>query len=159
MTNERPSIQSALKRLIGKRAWGLRRDVGSIFFLQIGEPVARPGLPRLHGEWHFLIEECPWRFETTNEVLVGSEDEQGFIDGVFQELVLGSVERAEVFSPSHDLVVEFSSGASFRTFTWSSKATNEWTQWILYGPPDERYTWASDAGGNIKCITHDEPVR
>jgi hypothetical protein len=159
MINQRPSIQSALERLVGKRAWGLRRDIGSIFFLEIGEPVARPRVLRQHGEWHFLIEECPWRLETQNEVLVGSEDEQGFIDGVFQDLVLGSVERAEVVSPSHDLVIEFSSGASFRTFTWSAKATNEWTQWILYGPPDEEYGWVSDGGGSIKCITRDEPVR
>jgi hypothetical protein len=155
---KRPSIQSALSSLSGKRAWGAARDLGSIFFLEIGEPLARPGLPKIHGEWHFLFECCYWRFETSDKVIVGSDDDQRFIDNVFETLDLGSLESAEVSGPSHDLLIRFSSGIIFRTFSTSAQATNQWTQWLLYGP-DEDYAWVSDGGGNVKCVTKDEPVR
>jgi hypothetical protein len=156
---ERPSIQSALSRLSGKPAWKAVRNHGSIFFLEIGEPFTKQGLPTIHGEWHFLIECCHWRFETFERVLVGSEDAQQFIDSIFESLHLGSVERAEVMTPSHDLLIKFSSGIRFATFSTSAEATNQWTQWLLYGPPGENYAWVSDGGGNIKCITRDEPIR
>jgi hypothetical protein len=156
---ERPSIQSALSSLSGRLAWKATRNHGSIFFLEIGEPLTRQGLPRIHGEWHFLIECCHWRFETPERVLVGSEDDQQFIDSIFESLSLGSVVRAEVLTPSHDLLVKFSSGIRFSTFSTSAEATYQWTQWHLYGPPDEDYVWVSDGGGNIKCITRDEPIR
>ena len=156
---KRPEIHIALSRLVGRSAWGLRRDLGSIFFLELGEPLARTGQLRPHGEWHFLIQLCHWRFETTNEVLVGSEDNPQFIDDVFEKLSLGSVESAEVSTSSHDLLIKFSSGASFRTFSTSAEATDQWTQWLLYSPPDEDYAWVSDGGGNTKCITGNEPVR
>jgi hypothetical protein len=148
------SIRSALSKLTGKPAWGPSRDVGSIFFLQVGEPRVIPGLRRSYGEWHFLIECCYWRFETADKVLVGSEDEQHFIDATFEKLKLGSVESAEVSAPSQDLLIKFSSGARFRTFSTSAEATDQWTQWHLYGP--EEYVWLSDGGGNIKCLKRDE---
>ena len=156
--SQRPSIQSALSRLTGKAAWGLTRDTGSMFFLEIGDPLSRKG-HKLHGEWHFLIECCHWRFETPDKVLVGSEDDQQFIDATFEKSNLGSIKSAEVSAPSNDLLIRFSSGARFRTFSTSAEATNKWTQWLLYGPPDEDCAWVSDGGGNIKCITRNEPVR
>jgi hypothetical protein len=155
---EHPTIWDALSRLRGKPGWGLARTHGSMFFLEIGDSLLRKGR-KPHGEWHFLIECCHWRFETPDKVLVGSEDNQQFIDATFEKSNLGSIENAEVSAPSNDLLIEFSSGARFRTFSTSAEATNEWTQWLLYGPPDDDYAWVSDGGGNIKCITRDEPVR
>jgi hypothetical protein len=107
---ERPHIREALLRLRGKPAWGLVRDHGSMFFLEMGTELLDEGMVRAHGEWHFLIECCHWRFETADKILGGSEDEQPFIDGMFEKLDLGSVENAEVLAPSHDLLVKFSSG-------------------------------------------------
>jgi hypothetical protein len=154
---ERPSIQDALSNLTGKPAWGAARDVGSIFFLQVGESRTIPGLRRSYGEWHFLIDCCHWRFETSDKLVVGSEDDQQFIDATFERLDLGRVESAEVLRPSHDLLVRFSSEARFKTFSTSAEATDQWTQWSLYGPDD--YVWVVDGGGNIKCVSKDEPIR
>jgi hypothetical protein len=156
---KRPAIWDAFSRLRGKSGWGLVRSHGSMFFLEMGDPLLRTGEANPHGEWHFLFELCHWRFETANEVLVGSEDDQQFIDTEFERLSLGSVESAEVSTPSHDLIIKFSSGVRFRTFSTSAEATSQWTQWLLYGPPEEDYAWVSDGGGNIRCITGDEPVR
>jgi hypothetical protein len=155
--NVRPSILEALSRLKGKPAWGLVRDHGSMFFLEMGNPLLRAGHVRAHGEWHFLIECCHWRFDTADKILVGSEDDQPFIDGTFEKLDLGSVENAEVLTPSHDLLIKFNHGIGFRTFSTSAEATNQWTQWLLYGPDD--YAWVSDGGGHVKCITGNEAVR
>lgn len=127
-----------------------------MFFLEMGAPL-RTGHARTHGEWHFLIECCHWRFTTADKMLVGSEDDQQFIDGTFKKLDLGLVDNAEVSIPSYDLLVKFSSGIEFRTFSASADATDEWTQWLLYGPDD--YAWVSDGGGHVKCIARDEPVR
>jgi hypothetical protein len=156
-TKERPHIREGLLGLTGQPAWGLVRTHGSMFFIEIGKPVLSPGQIRAHGEWHFLIECCHWRFETADKILVGSEDDQQFIDRAFEKLELGSVENAEVLASAHDLLVKFNSGIAFRTFATSSEATTEWTQWLLHGPDD--YTWVSDGGGHVKCITGDEPVR
>jgi len=135
----------------------MRRDLGSVFFLEIGDQLLRTGQLRPHGEWHFLVECCHWRFETAQKILVGSEDDQQFIDRIFETLILGLVESAEAVTPSHDLFVRFSSGVEFRTFSTSAEATDQWTQWLLYGP--EEYTWVSDGGGHVKCIVAGEPVR
>jgi hypothetical protein len=77
---KRSELGIALSNIKGKAAWGLRRDVGSIFFLELGDPILRAGQIRSHGEWHFLVELCHWRFESPDSVLVGSEDEPSFID-------------------------------------------------------------------------------
>jgi hypothetical protein len=154
---KRPEIHVALSHLVGRSAWGLRRDLGSIFFLELGEPLARIGQLKPHGEWHLLIQLCHWRFETPESVLVGSEDDQTFIDATFASLKLGSVETAEVLPPSQDLQISFSSGVRFKTFTTSKEATNQWNQWHLFGP--DEYVWISDGGGHVQCKKRDEPVR
>lgn len=155
--DQKPDIHVALSRIQGKSAWGLRRDLGSIFFLEFGNPVSRVEHIRSHGEWHFLIELCHWRFETSGSVIVGSEDDPGFIDSTFCSLNLGLVQTAEVILPSHDLCVTFSSGTTFKTFSTSAQASDQWTQWLLFGPGE--YSWVSDGGGQIRCIQGDEPVR
>ncbi len=97
-----------------------------MFFIEIGNPIQKTGDRKPHGEWHFLIECCFWRFETTDKVIVASEDGQQFIDAVFETLALGAVERAAVLSPAFDLIVNFRSGIVFRTF--SSESTGRYTR-------------------------------
>jgi hypothetical protein len=154
--NQRPTIQDALSSLKGKPAWRLSRSHGSMFFMEIGEPLERPGLSRIHGEWHFLVESCPWRFETPDSIILGSGNEQQLIDSAFEKFNLGLVEFAEMASPAKDLLIRFSSGVLFRTFTISAQVTAECTHWILYGP--ENYVWASNGSGNIERSAINEPV-
>jgi hypothetical protein len=153
----RPDIRYALSSLGGKSGWGLVRTHGSMFFLELGNPISRTGQVKPHGEWHFLVELCHWRFETPESVLVGSEDDPIFIDATFASLKLGFIKNAEVLTPSHDLQINFSSGTMFKTFTTSKEATDQWTQWHLFGP--DEYVWISDGGGHVLCKKRDEPVR
>jgi hypothetical protein len=131
--------------------------VGSMFFLELGAPISRAGQLRSHGEWHFLVESCHWRFESPESVLVGSEDEPSFIDATFNSLKLGFVENADVLPPSQDLQINFTCGIKFKTFTTSAQATDQWTQWVLSGPDD--FAWVSDGGGQVRSIRRDDPVR
>jgi hypothetical protein len=155
--DSRLEIGQALSILNGRKSSGLERTHGSMFFLELGSPILRAGQIKLHGEWHFLIELCHWRFETPESVIVGSEDDPAFIDATFANLKLGVVQKAEIFPPSHDLYLNFSLGVSFKTFTASKEATDQWTQWHLFGPGE--YVWISDGGGNLKIKKRDEPVR
>jgi hypothetical protein len=153
----RAEIRNAISSLNGKAAWGLVRTHGSMFFLEMGNPISRPSQIKPHGESHFLVELCHWRFEASESVLVGSEDDPTFIDATFDNLKLGYVQDAEILIPSHDLQIKFSSGIVFKTFTTSTEATDQWTQWQLFGP--EEYVWISDGGGHLQRKKRDEPVR
>jgi hypothetical protein len=90
--SDRDMIESTFQSLNGKPAWGLTRTHGSMFFLEIGQPLPRSGEKKVHGEWHFLVEVCHWRIEARNSVLIGSDDEQELIDNTFVNLELGHVE-------------------------------------------------------------------
>jgi hypothetical protein len=151
------NIRYALSSLSGKSGWGLVRTHGSMFFLELGNPISRVSQIKRHGEWHVLVELCHWRFETADSVLVGSEDDPAFIDATFDSLELGSVDDAEVLTPSHDLQINFSSGIQLKTFTTSKEAKDQWTQWHLFGP--DEHVWISDGGGNLKCKRRDEPIQ
>jgi hypothetical protein len=144
---DKDMIESTFRSLNGKPAWGLTRTHGSMFFLEIGNPLPRSGEKKVHGEWHFLVEMCHWRLETPNSVLLGSDDEQELIDSRFVHLELGYVESVEAASPSHDLRVVFSSGIRFITFTTSVAAKEQWKQWQLYAPDDN--VWIADASGGL----------
>ena len=155
--NGHPELRQALSSLSDKAAWGLVRTHGSMFFLELGNQISRAAQIKPHGEWHFLVELCHWRFEASESVLVGSEDAPTFIDATFDSLKLGFVQNAEVLAPSHDLQINFSSGVRLKTFTTSKEATDQWTQWHLFGP--EEYVWISDGGGHVHRKRRDEPVR
>jgi hypothetical protein len=145
--SDQSMIDSTFQALTGKEGWGLTRTHGSMFFLEIGQPLPRGKEKKVHGEWHFLVEMCHWRIETQNAVLAGSDDEQELIDDAFATLQLGYVEFVTALSPSHDLELAFSSGVRLRTFTTSSGAKEQWKQWQLYCPDDN--VWIADASGSL----------
>jgi hypothetical protein len=147
MSQENMAIQQVFLSLKDKPAWGLVRTHGSMFFLEIGEPLPRVGKKKIHAEWHFLVEMCHWRIETLDSLLVGSDDEQEFIDGIFANLALGSIETVEAPLPSHDLHIFFNSGIRLRTFSTSGAAKDQWKQWQLFTPEDD--VWITDASGGL----------
>ena len=147
MSSNDEKLQIALYSLKGLPAWGLVRTYGSMFFLEVGNPLPRIGEKRVHGDWHFLIEMCDWRVESTDGTLVASEDDPGRIDDVFNSLELGVFTAAKTQSPSYDLDLVFSSGFRLKTFSQIGSPDDRWTQWQLYGPDD--YVWAIDEQGAL----------
>ena len=147
MNQPSPPIQDTLDLLVGKRAWGLTRTHGSMFFLEIGDPLHRKGGKKVHGQWHFLVLMCHWRVELPGSLLVGSDDSPKWIDDTFSGTELGMVEKINVIPPSHDLLIVFSSGLRLTTFGASATAKDDWTQWNFYCPNDD--VWVLDAGGDL----------
>ena len=144
--NPHPKTIEDTSSVKGERAWGLSRSQGSMFFLEVGKPLPRD-VQKTHGEWHFLFEMCHWRLEKADSIVIGSEDEQGLIDNVFSMLELGSISSAGVTAPSNDLTIEFDVGLKLKTFTLSSGAKADWTQWYLFTPDNN--AWTSDAKGDL----------
>ena len=89
MNDPNMSIRRSLSDLKSKPAWGLRRTYGSMFFLEVGKQRPHVDERQVHGEWHFLVEVCQWRFDSQDAILLGSDDEQSFIDDKFLHLELG----------------------------------------------------------------------
>lgn len=147
MSSNDETLQITLSKLKGLPAWGLVRTYGSMFFLEVGNPLPRVGGKKIHGEWHFLVEMCGWRVESPDGTLVASEDEPDCIDNIFSSLELGVFTAANTRSPSHDLDLSFSSGIRLRTFSQTGSPGDRWTQWQLYDPND--YVWAVDEKGAL----------
>jgi hypothetical protein len=147
MRQKDEAFQRELLDLKGKPAWGLVRSYGSMFFLEIGEPLPKIGEKRVHGEWHCLVEMCHWRIDTRSAMLIGSDDEQELIDRTFAHLDLGFIESVEASSPSYDLRIAFSSGIRIGTFLATSAPKQDWTQWQLFTPDDN--VWIVDATGSL----------
>jgi hypothetical protein len=152
MNQENTTVQYALSSLKGKPAWGLVRTHGSFFFVELGKPISRPGGVKVHGEWHFLVEMCQWRFETHESILVGSDDDQEFIDASFARLALGAIENVDATPPCHDLTVVFSSGIRLKTLFASAAAKDEWKHWYLYLPDDNAWIVGGDGRPVLKNV-------
>jgi hypothetical protein len=126
-----------------------------MFFLELGKILPRPGEKKSHGEWHFLVELCEWRLDNGKTIIVGSNDDQDFIDDRFKQMDLGVVEHADASPPMYDLTVAFSSGTTLKTFATSAAyAIEEDTQWLLFGPDEN--VWVVRAGGRHAFVNRDK---
>ena len=152
--SETLSIEETFTLLGKNRAWGLVRTHGSMFFLEIGKPLPQKSRRNVRGEWHFLVEMCHWRLATREAIIVGSEDDKELIDRVFNEVNLGTLDKASTSTPSHDLHLLFSSGVTLSTFTTSASATDQWTQWRLFCPDDK--VWVVNGGGHLASMNAHE---
>ncbi len=147
MTQEEASFQRTLLSLRCRPAWGLVRTHGSMFFVEIGDPLPRADDKKVHGEWHFLVEMCHWRIDMQDAVLAGSDDQQAKIDSSFALLRLGAIENIDALAPSRDLHVSFSSGIRLTTFSATAAPEEQWSQWQLYGPDDN--VWIAEGDGSL----------
>ena len=70
--------------------WGLRRTVGSCFFLEFGHIFStgtrKDGSTFTHGERGLLITGGFWRFLINSELMLACEDSQPKIDAAFKRL-------------------------------------------------------------------------
>jgi hypothetical protein len=67
--------QRRISPLLGRRAWNVRRGIGSFVTIEFGRPLPPDDRGSVHGEYHLWIMMAAWRLETADHVIVGSEDQ------------------------------------------------------------------------------------
>lgn len=144
-------ILNAFADLRGLNAWGLRRTHGSMFFLEIGKPVLRPGEKKKHGEWHFLFEMCDWKITQrpgSNPFLTSASSHK-LIDCRFSEISenLGQIVAVRLRTAQAGIEVRLSSGVTIKTSPTKASPTDRWTQWQLFGPHD--HAWVVNERGRV----------
>jgi len=121
-----------------------------MFFLEIGEPTHN-NQNQVHGEWHFLFQLCHWHIHSHANLVVGSEDEQDFIDQAFSSLTLGEITQA-MLDDCNDLQLSFNSGSILNTFSTSASQKADWTQWLFFTPGNiawKKATFGLPTSGDI----------
>lgn len=139
-----PSVEFPFQSLIGKKAWGLTRTYGSMFFLEFGVPTLRPDTKKTHGEWHILVEHCFWRFESNGDVVVSADSEASDIDNIFSDLNLEQVTGGAIENRHGGSSILFSTGVVLKIFPQNQSAENDEDQWTLYGLGRNYYAMAAD---------------
>lgn len=122
-------FEAALHNLAGKPCWNVQAgSVGSMASLHIGDkiPLDKP-LPypntsltpdehKFRGEYVLYVEDCPWRIEDTESVLITWLESGSTITAQMKSLAGRTVDRVEVTRPGMDLALHFSGGITLRIF-------------------------------------------
>lgn len=127
-------IKNKLAPLLGKKAWGVSKGVGSFVTLEFGRPLPTNGSnERTHGEWHLWLYNCAWRLEAgRRQVLAGSGDSPDRIEAAIQQLEGLSFDSIEISPPALDTAMTFSEDMTLRLFPISQDMELE--HWMLYTP-------------------------
>jgi hypothetical protein len=130
-------IHTKLQGIISKKAWGVKRGVGSFVTIEFGQPMP-PKSPngKSYGEWHLWVYGGEWRLEKGEHVAVASEDTQTKIDTEIQCLEGCVLQSFEVMTPALDAVLTFEPDLVLRIFSIYSEETEErgMDSWLLYTP-------------------------
>ena len=140
---ETPTAEAPFQYINGKRAWGLKRTYGSMFFLEFGDPTPLPDAKKVHGEWHILVENCFWQFERGGDVVVCANAKPSEIDRIFSILNPEQVTGSSVENRQGHSSIFFEDDLSLKLFPLTSPAEDE-DQWTLYGPGKIYYAMAAD---------------
>lgn len=135
--NDIAEIHTKLQGVIGQKAWGVKRGVGSFITIDFGQPMP-PKSPngKAHGEWHLWVYGGEWRLEKENQVVVASEDDQAKIEAEIPSIEGCALQAFEVMTPALDAVLTFEQEIVLRIFSIYSEETDDrgMDSWMLYTP-------------------------
>jgi hypothetical protein len=138
-------LTTAIDDLVGKVPWGIELTIGTRLSMEFGTEVLMPKHKRAHGEWHLLFQNCHWRVQNIESVLVGSDDDD--ILAAIQDIRFGKVKAIYLMQPSNDLEIHFDDGLRLVTFLSYSRNVPDSTQWYLFCPDD--HVLIAEGGGSI----------
>lgn len=141
---EMNNAQRHLNRIIGFPASPPKRTNGSSFFLDIGDPLIRNGESSVHGEFHFLFQNCDWRFVRDKNIIVGSADDSSTIEESFRSSELCYIADVNL-SQLGDLTITFTSGIVFETFL-SLSNKEPISVWTFYQGPTDSWGLSTESG-------------
>ena len=123
-------IQAKLQGVLGQKAWGVARGMGSFVTIEFGQPV--PPLrtnEKSHGEWHLWLYGCAWHLEQAEKILTASEDEYAKIEAAISCIEGQVLQSFEVITPALDAILTFEGDIVLRLFAVS---TEEMDSWMLF---------------------------
>ncbi len=130
-------IHAKLQGVIGKKAWGVARGIGTFITIEFGQlvPSKYPN-EKSHGEWHLWVRSGAWRLEKDERVLVASEDDQAKIEAEIQCLEGCVLQSFEVVTPALDALLTFEPDIVLRIFSIYSEETEErgMDSWMVFTP-------------------------
>lgn len=130
-------IQTKLQGVIGQKAWGVKRGIGSFVTMEFGQPLP-PKYPNgtSHGEWHLWVYGGAWRLEKGEHVVVASEDDQTKIETEIRCLEGCALDSFEVMTPALDALLTFEQEIVLRIFSMYSEEAEDrgMDNWLLYTP-------------------------
>ena len=134
-------IQTKLQGVIGKKAWGVERGVGSFVEVEFGQPIPpKYAGEKSHGEWRFWIYGGEWRLEKEDHVVVASEDELEKIETEIRCIEGCILQSFEIMTPAFDAVLTFEQEIVLRIFCNYSEETQDkgMDSWMLFTPDEGR---------------------
>lgn len=138
-------LEVAVEDLLEKVPWGVEVVIGTRLSMEFGMEVVRPKHKQAHGEWHLLFQNCHWRIENIEGVLVGSDDAE--LPSAIQSVKFGKVKSIHLAPPSNDLEISFEDNLRLTTFLTHSKSSPESKQWYLFYPDDS--VLIAEGGGRL----------
>ncbi|MDX1994447.1 MAG: hypothetical protein SF029_18840 [bacterium] len=132
MCEQITDFENALQQLVGLECWNVMAGaVGSLASLDIGAKVPRdkplpypnvklsPDEHKFRGEFVLYLEYCPWRLDSSDEVLASWNDSnapRGRIVTGLKRLIGAKISGVELLRPGLDLTVRFDNDLTLRIF-------------------------------------------
>ncbi len=138
-------LATTIEDLLDKEPWGVELTIGTRLSMEFGREVLMPKHNQAHGEWHLLFQNCHWRLENMESVLVGSDDDD--LRVTIQNVKFGRVKNIGLKPPSNDLEIDFDNGLRLTTFLTYSRSCSDSKQWYLYGPDGS--VLVAEGGGSL----------
>jgi hypothetical protein len=142
-------IHTKLQGVLGEKAWGVARGIGSFVTMEFGQPLQpEHSGKQSHGKWHLWVYGGEWRLEKGGYVIAASEDNQTKIEAKIQCIEGCIFQSFEVITPALDAVLTFEQEIVLRIFSIYSEETEDrgMDSWMLF-TPDRGNVITIHAGG------------
>ncbi len=138
-------LELIIRNLLEKEPWGIEVTIGTRLSMEFGVEMLRPKHKQAHGEWHLLFQDCHWRIENAESVLVGSDDEN--LATAIRGVNFDKIINIRLVPPSRDLEIIFENGLRLTTFLTFSNTCSESKQWYLFCPDES--VLIAEGGGDL----------
>lgn len=138
MLNIQNFLNNLTKNLLGKKAWGVKRGIGSFITLEFGNALTiDESAQYMHGEWHLWLYLCSWRMDTETTTLAACEDKLEKIDAALKELEGKAIKSITICNFALDTIFEFEGNIYLKTFSIYSEEPEENEHWMLFIPDNK----------------------
>lgn len=145
-------LEIMVEHLLEKEPWGIEVTIGTRLSMEFGTEMLRPKHKQAHGEWHLLFQNCHWRVENAESVVVGSDDDD--LSAAIGRVKFARITSIRLVPPSNDLEIHFENGLRLTTYLSYSKSSSESKQWYLFCPDES--VLVAEGGGHLTCKDRNE---